>query len=125
MRSHRFLYVNPAAAAILQQTPEALLGKSCHGCLTATGRPVSGHRLGRTVSNEENPVGRMAAAAPYSSRSGVSNFRAALPARVLRRYHPKNIQAEREAHLEELERSRRMLLRMMADADAARKRQNN
>ena len=123
--THRFLYVNPAAAAILQQTPEALLGKSCHGCLTATPEgqcPVTD--LGRTVSNEEKILLRADGSGCPVFKS-VRRFEFQGRPCLLESYvditELKNIQAEREAHLEELERSRRMLLRMMADADAARK----
>ena len=123
--THRLLYANPAAAAMLQRTPDELLGKACHDCFTTTpeGRcPVSD--LGGSVVNEENALLR-ADGSQCTVFKTVRRFEYQGQPCLLESYvditELKNVQMEREAHLKELEKNRLMLLNMMEDADAARK----
>lgn len=122
--THRLLYTNPAAATILRRTPDELLGKVCHGCFTTTleGQcPITD--LGRSLVNEEKVLPR-ADGSHCTVFKSVRRFEYQGRPCLLESYvditELKNVQAEREAHLQELEKNRLTLLDMMREASAAR-----
>lgn len=122
--THAIVFINAAAAAIAQTTPEAMTGKQCHSfiCPAEKGNCPITHQ-GKLVDNTERVLFRSdGSACPVLKAVKPFEFqgRPCLLESFLDITEMKQAQSDRENYLKELEQNKVILLRMMEDAEMAR-----